>query len=67
MKNNAHLYWPPSVMDEYLASIGAPKVRLDAQPVAVERLEGGCLLYWLAPQRRLASVLRTRINDSVSV
>ena len=46
MKNNAHLDWPPSVMDEYLASISAPKAQADQQPVAsVERLAGGCLLY----------------------
>ena len=50
MKHNAHLYWPPSVMEEYLASIGAPRVQPDRQPVtSIEQLDGGCLLYRLAP------------------
>jgi hypothetical protein len=51
MKPNAHLYLPQSVVEEYLVSIGAPKVQRDRRPVAsVERLDGGCLLYRLATQ-----------------
>lgn len=49
MKNNAHLYWPPSVIEEYMVSVSAPKERTIRHrvPVAVEPLEGGCLLYRL--------------------
>ena len=55
MKNNAHLYWPPSLIEEYLVSIGVPKVQPDRQPAAsVEQLDGGCFLYRLAPQKRSA-------------
>jgi hypothetical protein len=51
MKPNAHLYLPLSVIKEYLISIGAQK-QPDRQPVAsVERLDGGCLLYRLAPRQ----------------
>jgi len=54
MKNNAHLYWPPSLIEEYLVSIGVPKVQPDRQPAAsVEQLDGGCLLYRLALQGRV--------------
>ena len=56
MKPNARLYLPQSVIEEYLVSIGAPKVQPDRQPVAsVEQLDGGCLLYQLALHERSAS------------
>ena len=57
MKNNAHLYLPQSVIEEYLVSIGTAKVQPDRPtvPVAsVERLDGGCLLYRLSPRERTA-------------
>src|SRR5262245_5815252 len=68
MKDNAHFYWPPSVTEEYLASIGArvPKAQQDRQnvpAVIVKQLDGGCLLYRLMPHQRS---VRTDCRKSLS-
>lgn len=67
MKNNVGLYLPPTVVEEYLASIGAqlppPKLqsnRPKAPVASVEQIDGGCIVYRLAPRKwayRHSSVL----------
>jgi hypothetical protein len=54
MKDNAHLYWPLSVIKEYmvLQSAHLPEVKPDRRTVpvvSVEQLDGGCALYRLTP------------------
>lgn len=54
MKDNAHLYWPAVTLP---SKIRSPNMQRDCQivtaaVVSIERLDGGCLLYRLAPKSR---------------
>jgi hypothetical protein len=54
VKDNAHFYWPPSVVKEHLAQrlggrcVEAHLRRSGVSVSTVEQLDGGCMLYWLA-------------------
>ena len=59
MKSNARLYLPWPVVSAFLEFVAAPAAeappkRYDKPLASIERLDGGCLLYRLLTEHRLA-------------
>ena len=58
MKDNAHLYWPSAALSERPVTSSNPLPTMQSDGalaralISIERLDGGCIVYWLAPRER---------------